>query len=173
VVGVGLLATPGLSGHASAGDLVPLALVTDVVHVGAVAAWLGGLVLLLAFVLRRRLPEELRSVVPRFSTLAQVAVAAIVASGAFQGWRQVRSFDALTSTTYGRLLLTKTVAFAGLVALGAPTAPWCVGACGHPRPWSATPSAPGRRSRTPTPTRSSACAPRWGWRWWWPCSSWP
>jgi copper transport protein len=119
VVGLGLVLTPALSGHASAGDLVPLAVVADGIHVGAVAAWLGGLVLLLAFVLRRRLPDELREVVPRFSTLAQVAVGAIVVTGAFQGWRQVRSLDALTSTTYGRLLLVKTLAFAGLVALGA------------------------------------------------------
>jgi copper transport protein len=118
-VGLGLVFTPALSGHASAGDLVPLAVVADGIHVGAVAAWLGGLVLLLAFVLRRRLPDELREVVPRFSTLAQVAVGAIVVTGAFQGWRQVRSLDALTSTTYGRLLLVKTLAFAGLVALGA------------------------------------------------------
>jgi copper transport protein len=119
VVGVGLVLTPALSGHASAGDLVPLAVAADGVHVAAVAAWLGGLVLLLAFVLRRRRADELRVVVPRFSTMAQVAVAAIVATGTFQGWRQVRSLDALTGTTYGRLLLLKTLLFAGLVALGA------------------------------------------------------
>jgi copper transport protein len=51
--------------------------------------------------------------------MAQIAVGAIVVTGAFQGWRQVRSLDALTSTTYGRLLLLKTLAFAGLLALGA------------------------------------------------------
>ncbi len=119
LVGVGLVLTPALSGHASAGDLVPLAIAADAVHVAAVAAWLGGLVLLLAFVLRRRRADELREVVPRFSALAQVAVAAIVATGAFQGWRQVRSLDALTDTTYGRLLLLKTFLFVGLVALGA------------------------------------------------------
>ena len=119
LVGLGLAFTPALSGHASAGDFVPLAVAADGIHVAAVAAWLGGLVLLLAFVLRRRQADELRSVVPRFSTLAQIAVAAIVATGAFQGWRQVRSLDALTDTTYGRLLLLKTLAFAGLVFLGA------------------------------------------------------
>jgi copper transport protein len=119
VVGAGLVLTPALSGHASAGDLVPLAVTADAVHVAAVAAWLGGLVLLLGFVLRRRDAGELRAVVPRFSTLAQVAVAAIVATGVFQGWRQVRSLEALTDTTYGRLLLLKTVVFAGLVVLGA------------------------------------------------------
>jgi copper transport protein len=118
-VGLGLALTPALSGHASAGDLVPLAVVADGLHVAAVAGWLGGLALLLAFVLRRRRAEELRAVVPRFSTLAQVAVALIVATGAFQGWRQVRSLEALTDTTYGRLLLLKTLAFAGLIALGA------------------------------------------------------
>lgn len=119
LVGLGLVLTPALSGHASSGDLVPLAIVADTVHVAAVSLWLGGLVVLLGFVLRRRQAEVLRAVVPRFSALALAAVATIVVTGSFQGWRQLRSLDALTDTSYGRLLLIKTAAFAGLVALGA------------------------------------------------------
>ena len=118
VLGVGLLLTPGLAGHASTQDLVPLALTSDVVHLVAVSLWLGGLALLAAAVLPRRLPEELAAVVPRFSRIAFGAVIAILATGVFQGWREVRSKAALTQTTYGKLLIVKVVVFALLVALG-------------------------------------------------------
>jgi copper transport protein len=118
VLGVGLLLTPGLAGHASTQDLVPLAVVSDVVHLVSVSLWLGGLVMLTAAVLPRRLADELAVVVPRFSKVAFGAVIAILATGTFQGWREVRSKAALTDTTYGRLLIVKVVLFALLVALG-------------------------------------------------------
>ena len=118
VLSVALLVTPGLAGHASTQDLVPLAVVSDVVHLVAVSLWLGGLALLAAVVLPRRLPDELAVVVPRFSRMAFGAVIAILATGVFQGWREVRSTAALTETTYGRLLIVKVVLFALLVGLG-------------------------------------------------------
>jgi len=118
VLGVALLVTPGLAGHASTQDLVPLAVVSDVVHLSAVSLWLGGLALLTAAVLPRRLPDELSAVVPRFSRIAFGAVVAILVTGVFQGWREVRSTAALTETTYGKLLIIKVVLFALLVALG-------------------------------------------------------
>lgn len=46
VVGVGLLLTPGLAGHASTGTDVVLGTVLDVVHLSAGSLWLGGLALL-------------------------------------------------------------------------------------------------------------------------------
>lgn len=58
VLGVALLATVSFAGHAGTGDLVPLALVADVVHLGSVASWLGGLALLFLVVLRGT-PDEL------------------------------------------------------------------------------------------------------------------
>ncbi|HEY0399759.1 MAG TPA: copper resistance protein CopC [Acidimicrobiia bacterium] len=119
VLGVGLLLTPGLAGHASTQDLVPLAVASDVVHLVSVSLWLGGLAMLAVAVLPRRLPDELAAVVPRFSRIAFGAVIAILATGTFQGWREVRSKAALTDTTYGRLLIVKVVLFAVLVALGA------------------------------------------------------
>ncbi|MDQ1503742.1 MAG: copper transport protein [Actinomycetota bacterium] len=119
VLGVGLLLTPGLAGHASTQDLVPLAVASDVVHLVSVSLWLGGLAMLAAAVLPRRRPDELAAVVPRFSRIAFGAVIAILATGTFQGWREVRSKAALTDTTYGRLLIVKVVLFAVLVALGA------------------------------------------------------
>lgn len=120
----GLLLTPALAGHAATRDLVPLAVVSDLVHLGSVSLWLGGLVCLIACVLPRRLADELSAVVPRFSRLAMAAVAAILVTGLFQGWREVGSKDALTTTTYGRLLLVKFVLFGLMVGLGGLSRRW-------------------------------------------------
>jgi copper transport protein len=117
LLSLGLLVTPGLAGHAATEDLVPLAMVADVIHLAAVSVWLGGLALLTAAVLPRRVAGELAEVVPRFSRAAFAAVITILVTGTFQGWRQVRSTAALTETTYGRLLIIKVVLFAVLVGL--------------------------------------------------------
>jgi copper transport protein len=119
VVGVGLLLTPGLSGHAGTGDLVPLALIADVAHVGGVSLWLGGLVVLLAVVLRRKHLDELRTVVPAYSRLALGAISVIVVSGAFQAWRQLGSLSNLRDTDYGKLLAAKLLAFGVLIITAA------------------------------------------------------
>lgn len=140
-LGLALLATVSLAGHAGTGRLVPLALVVDVVHLAAVSFWLGGLALLLHVVLR--LPAssaeravgvspsgpatvpagladgrlaEAEQVVRGFSTLAFAAVVAIAATGVIQGWRQTGTVDALFDTTYGRLLITKVALVAVMLA---------------------------------------------------------
>lgn len=118
VLGVALLLSLGLSGHAATGDLVPVALVADLVHVGAVGLWLGGLLVVLAVALPRAQPDELRRVVPRFSSIAFAAVVALVVTGVFQSWRQVGGLDALTQTTYGHLLLAKLALFVVMVGFG-------------------------------------------------------
>jgi copper transport protein len=47
--------------------------------------------------------------VKRFSRLALMAVAVLVATGLYQAWREVGSVSALMDTAYGRLLLAKVV----------------------------------------------------------------
>jgi copper transport protein len=124
LLGAGLLLTPGLAGHAASQDLIPLAVASDLLHLGSVSLWLGGLVFLVACVLPRRRTDELAAVVPRFSRLAFAAVVVILATGTFQGWREVRSTAALTGTTYGRLLVIKVVLFTAMVALGGLSRRW-------------------------------------------------
>jgi copper transport protein len=119
VVGVGLLFTPGLSGHASSGRLVPIALPADAIHLGAVSLWLGGLVVLVAVVLRPKHVDELRAVVPRFSRLALTAVGVIVVTGSFQAWRQLGSISDLRDTDYGKLLAAKLIAVGALIITAA------------------------------------------------------
>lgn len=119
VLGAVISATPGLAGHASTGPLVPFALVADTVHVGAMAVWLGGLVVLVAVLLPGAPETTLRSAVPRYSALALGAVGAIVASGVFQAFRQVDRLGALLDTDYGRLLLVKVLVFLVLMVVAA------------------------------------------------------
>ncbi|MET0420959.1 MAG: copper resistance protein CopC [Acidimicrobiia bacterium] len=119
LVAIALAATPGVAGHASTGDYVGLALVSDTLHVLAMAAWIGGLVLLVAVVLVKPLPDGLRPAVNRFSALALGAVATLMVTGGFQAWRQVGSLNALKDTDFGRLLLAKLVVFAAMVVAAA------------------------------------------------------
>jgi copper transport protein len=119
-LGVLVAATPGLSGHAATGDWSTAAIVSDTLHVAAMAVWLGGLLALLTLLLPGRAVAELRDAVPRWSRIALGCVIVLVATGAFQSWRQV-SFDlgALRSTDFGRILIVKLVLFAVILVLAA------------------------------------------------------
>ena len=112
VLAVGVVASFPFTGHAVAGDQRLLALGSDLVHVSAMSVWLGGLMMLVVPLMRSP-PAEVAPAVQRFSTVALVCVALLVATGSYQAWRQVRAWGALTHTTYGQELLIKV----GLVAL--------------------------------------------------------
>ena len=115
----GVLVTMSLAGHAGTGAAAPVGLTADVLHLGAVSVWLGGLGVLVRAVLPRRDPVELRQVLPRFSRVAFGAVVVVVSTGLVQTWRQVGAIDALLATDYGRLLLAKVTLVVLLVAAGA------------------------------------------------------
>jgi copper transport protein len=119
LVAIAIAATPALAGHAATGDYVALALPADVVHVLAMSVWLGGLLVMALVVMRGNEIGERRDVVLDFSFVATWCVVALIASGAFQTWRQVRALDALRDTDYGHILVIKLVVFAlmGVFAL--------------------------------------------------------
>lgn len=119
VLAVAMALTFALSGHAHTGDYTPLAITGDLFHVNAMAVWLGGLAVLAYAVFPKRRVQELRDVVPRFSRVAMGCVAALIISGSFQSWRQVRSLHALETTTYGRTLLVKLFLVLILIVFGA------------------------------------------------------
>ncbi|MER5211360.1 copper resistance protein CopC [Streptomyces sp. NPDC002838] len=114
VVAAGLAASWAMSEHASVGLQSGIAMPVDVVHLLAVAAWLGGLTALLVALYRAPADTPVDSTaVRRFSAVAFGSVVALVATGIYQSWRQLGSWSAFTDTRYGQLLLVKI----GLVAL--------------------------------------------------------
>ncbi|MFJ6571339.1 copper resistance CopC/CopD family protein [Streptomyces sp. NPDC091292] len=115
VVAAGLAATWAMAEHASTGIQVGLAMPVDVLHLLAVAAWLGGLSTLLVALYRAPFIEA--TAVRRFSRLAFGSVVALAATGLYQSWRQVGSWSALTGTSYGQLLMIKVALVAVVVGL--------------------------------------------------------
>ncbi|WP_436740361.1 copper resistance protein CopC [Streptomyces sp. BBFR102] len=122
VVAVGLAATWALSEHASTGPQAGIAMPVDVLHLLAVAAWLGGLTALLVALYRA--PSVERGAVRRFSRVAFGSVVVLALTGLYQTWRQVGSWSALTGTSYGRLLLVKIGLVALLVAVAGLSRRW-------------------------------------------------
>ncbi|MEK2491388.1 FixH family protein [Kitasatospora purpeofusca] len=104
VLAVALSATWAGADHASVGIQVWLALPLGMLHLVAMALWLGGLAAMLVG-LREGIGAE---VADRFSKIAFGAVLVLVGTGVYQSWRGVGSWGALTGTDYGRLLLVKT-----------------------------------------------------------------
>ncbi|MGW5327373.1 copper resistance CopC/CopD family protein [Streptomyces sp. NPDC004014] len=139
--------------HASAGPQVPVAVASTALHLLAMSAWLGGLAALL-LTLRRDTAAEpahaatgaaepLTRTVARFSRLAFASVTVLAVTGVYQSWRGLGSWQALTGTAYGHLLLAKLAAVALLLA-----------AASRSRRWTARPASPApaaRPARVPEP----------------------
>ncbi|GAA0796962.1 hypothetical protein Sya03_51450 [Spirilliplanes yamanashiensis] len=114
VLGVAALATWPLTGHPSASPVAAVSVVVDAVHLGAMAVWLGGLVMLLGFLLRQADSRELGAILPIWSRWAAVAVGALVLAGTTQALIEVGTVKGLVDTTYGRMIIAK-VALVALV----------------------------------------------------------
>jgi copper transport protein len=111
---VALLVTWSLAGHAAGGMQPPLAVSADLLHLFAMALWLGGLAMLNVSLRAADRVADLAAVLPRFSQVAFSCVVVLVLSGSYQAWREDGSIAALTGTTFGKLLLVK---IAGVIVL--------------------------------------------------------
>ncbi|GAA5183088.1 copper resistance protein CopC [Rugosimonospora acidiphila] len=107
VLGAAGVTTFGVSGHPGTSVAPALTVIADAVHLGGVSIWIGGLVVLTAFVLRQADTDELSVVLPVWSDWAAASVAALVLAGTAQALVQIGSLDALLHTTYGKLVLVK------------------------------------------------------------------
>jgi copper transport protein len=112
---LGSLAVASVAGHAWTAPSRGVAVAADVVHLGALALWVGGVAALLVAL---PVATDRLAVASRFSALATGAVGVVVASGVVSGWQQVRSLDGLLHTGYGQLLVVKVLVFLPLLALG-------------------------------------------------------
>ena len=113
-----LFLAPTLSGHSLDEDQPRLiAVVADLVHLGAAGIWFGGL-LSLAFVAPAA-PDRVRGeIAHRFSSLALLAVMALGLAGLARALTELDSVSQLWSTSYGRTILVKTAIFVPLLGLG-------------------------------------------------------
>ncbi|GGR72034.1 hypothetical protein GCM10010169_14950 [Micromonospora fulviviridis] len=119
ILGGAALFTWPLAGHPAASPAPAVSVVVDAVHLGSMAVWLGGLVMLAVFLLRRADERELDAILPIWSRWAALAVAALLLAGTVQGLIEVATPKALVDTTYGRLLLAKIVLFALVIGVAA------------------------------------------------------
>ncbi len=120
-----LAITPALAGHASVQSPTGLFFPVDALHVLSASVWVGGIACLLLVLpaATRQLEEGERSQLllgslRRFSPLALAAVIAIAATGVIQAYIDVRSIHGLLNTTYGALIIAKTVLLGALIVLG-------------------------------------------------------
>jgi copper transport protein len=116
-LGLAVVWTFSRAGHAATTSPAWLSTAIDMAHVVAVAVWLGGLIMLVAAVLPRREPDELRTVLPGFSRVAFGSVLLLVASGTYSAWRGIGTVDAIFTTTYGWLVVIKVALLTGILVV--------------------------------------------------------
>ncbi len=107
-------------GHTVSKGFRPLHALVNTVHVAAGAVWVGGVVVLSALVwsrIRSGEPSRLAELVVRFSKLATISLAAVVAAGGVMAFLVLDSFGELTGTEWGQILLLKSAAV-GIAAVG-------------------------------------------------------
>ncbi|WP_412748669.1 copper resistance protein CopC [Krasilnikovia sp. M28-CT-15] len=118
-LGVAALATWPLSGHPTASPVAGVSVVLDAIHLAAMAVWLGGLLMLLAFLLPQADARELSAILPIWSRWAATAVSALLLAGVVQALIEVASLSGLVDSTYGRLILVKAGLAAVVIAVAA------------------------------------------------------
>jgi cytochrome c oxidase assembly factor CtaG/putative copper export protein len=105
----------GLTGHSSAGGSHDLATNSLLIHLVAASLWAGGLLALLAHVIRGGQHADLAA--RRFSSIALWCFVAMAVSGVVNALVRVLPSDLLT-TAYGRLVLAKFIALCLLGVAG-------------------------------------------------------
>ena len=105
----------GLTGHSSAGGSHDLATNSLLIHLVAASLWAGGLLALLAHVIRGGQHADLAA--RRFSSIALWCFVAMAVSGVVNALVRVLPSDLLT-TAYGRLVLAKFIALCLLGVIG-------------------------------------------------------
>lgn len=125
LLALALAATWVVAEHAAVGVQVPVAVVSTALHLLAMAVWLGGLAALLTILYRAPDDDPLPpAAVARFSRLAFVSVTVLAATGVYQSWRGLGSWDSLLHTGYGRTLSLKVWTVLVVLAVAAQSRRW-------------------------------------------------
>ncbi|MFA9564273.1 MAG: copper resistance D family protein, partial [Acidimicrobiales bacterium] len=116
IAGAAAVAGFALTGHPRASSPVAVTVVANAVHLLAAGLWIGGLIVVfLSF--RQRSPDVVARIVERFSWIAFFTFSAAAVVGVVLAWAEVRALRALTSTTYGWILIAKVVVVAAVGAI--------------------------------------------------------
>lgn len=107
-----------LNGHAASGDAWVLQVGVQWLHVLGVGIWIGGLGALLMAIRGQPGADKARAV-RRFSTWASVALAVVAATGLLRALSEVQTLDALFGTSFGIVVVLKSLALGLLALLGA------------------------------------------------------
>lgn len=118
IAGLAGLSIVAAGGHAAGYNaMAPVA--SDVVHLWSGGVWIAGLLTLAVLIVFQRADATfMRAVIPRFSAIALVAIALVVASGTYASWLAIHAFTPWDSA-YGMNLLIKIGVVGVALALGA------------------------------------------------------
>ncbi|MGH2349480.1 MAG: copper resistance protein CopC, partial [bacterium] len=119
----GILLGISLTSHAAAAGQ-PLPMIADWLHLVSAAVWIGGLIymgVVLTPLLKQLEPNDRSAVlgplVQHFSNLALTSVSVLVITGLYAAWRNIPAFEALISTSYGRVLSVKVLLLIPLLGI--------------------------------------------------------
>jgi copper transport protein len=130
------LATWPLSGHPAASPVPSVSVVVDTIHLAGMAVWLGGLVMLVGFLLRQADRRELGAILPVWSRWAALAVTGLFLAGTVQALIEIGTPSALVGTTYGRVVIAKIVLFGAVIGVAAYSRRQVRARTAAARPWS-------------------------------------
>lgn len=122
-LGAGILLTQSLFSHASAAEDAVAAIASDWLHLTGAVLWFGGIAafaLALASVRKHQDRAQTASLLTgHFSDMGRASMVMLALSGFYAALLQVGSWEALTTTPYGRALLVKLILFAPLLLIAA------------------------------------------------------
>jgi cytochrome c oxidase assembly factor CtaG/putative copper export protein len=110
------LASPALTGHSATASDHMTGVSSLLIHIVAVAWWVGGLIGIGLVVRYSR--TALPNAVSRFSSLAAGCYVTVLVSGVVNAWLRIGSFRELFGSSYGHLVLAKSTALVVLGAIG-------------------------------------------------------
>jgi putative copper resistance protein D len=116
--------TRGMASHAAGDGDFSLRLLADWVHLGLVSLWVGEVAIAGVFAMKtapRMTPDDRRAraaYVRSLSNSATFALAGIVGTGLYAGWRNVGGWSNLIGTPYGQTLAAKVLVVGLAAALG-------------------------------------------------------
>ena len=108
------ITTYAASGHQSAGTLPGIFVPLDMIHLAAISTWVGALLALAVVSKGNNVENEAK----RFSQMATWSMPVVVVTGVVQGLHLIGGISTITQSSFGKLLLVKTLLVVGVVAFG-------------------------------------------------------